>query len=123
MLGHINLKIIKRLVSCVSLAFSNLEQLPLYQNCIQSKMTKRFFTAKRVRAEGCLNLIHLDVCGPFSVHARSGYEYFITFTDDYSRYDYVYLIKKKFEVLDKFKEFKAEVVSTCLLNSFFPRGA
>ena len=49
------------------------------------------------------------MCGPFSVHARGGYEYFITFTDDYSRYRYVYLMKKKFEVLDKFKEFKVEL--------------
>ena len=48
------------------------------------------------------------MCGSFSVHARDGYEYFITFTDDYSRYGYVYLMKKKSEVLDKFKEFKAE---------------
>ena len=71
-------------------------------------MTKRSFTAKGVRAQGCLDLIHSDVCGPFSVHARGGYEYFITFTDDYSRYGYVYLMKKKSEALDKFKEFKAE---------------
>ena len=48
------------------------------------------------------------MCGPFSVHARGGYEYFITFIDDYSRYRYVCLMKKKFEVLDKFKEFKVE---------------
>ena len=50
----------------------DLEQLPLCQNCIQGKMTKRSFTAKGVRVEGCLDLIHSDVCGPFSVHARSG---------------------------------------------------
>ena len=48
------------------------------------------------------------MCGPFSVHARGGYDYFITFTDDYSRYGYVYLMKKKYEALDKFKEFKAK---------------
>ena len=44
----------------------------------------------------------------FSVHARGGYEYFITFTDDYSRYGYVYLIKKKSKALNKFKEFEVE---------------
>ena len=47
------------------------------------------------------------MCGLFSVHARRGYEYFITFIDDYSRYGYVYLMKKKYEAFDKFKEFKA----------------
>ena len=71
-------------------------------------MTKRFFTTKGVKAEGFLDLIHLDLCGPFSVHARGGYEYFITFTNDYSRYGYVYLMKKS-EALDKFKEFKPEL--------------
>ena len=107
-LGHINLKRIQRLVSYGPLAFLNLEQLPLYQNCIQGKMTKRSFTIKGVRVEGCLDLIHLDVCGPFSVHARGGYEYFITFIDNYLRFEYVYLMKKKFEALEKLKEFKAK---------------
>ena len=71
-------------------------------------MTKRSFTIKGVRAEGCLDLINSYVCGSFSVHARSGYEYFITFTDDYSQHGYVYLRKKKSKAFDKFKEFKAK---------------
>ena len=40
-----------------------------------------------------------------SVH---GYDSFITFTDDYSRYGYIYPIKERSEALDKFKIFKAE---------------
>ena len=95
-------------MSCGPLATLTLEQLPLCQNCIQGKMTKRSFIAKGVRAQECLDLIHSDVCGLFSVHARGGYEYFITFTDDYSRYTYVYLMKKKSEAWEKFKEFMAE---------------
>jgi hypothetical protein len=38
-----------------------------------------------------------------------GYYLFITFTVDYSRYGYLYLIKERSEALDKFKIFKAEV--------------
>ena len=38
-----------------------------------------------------------------------GYDPFITFTDDYSRFGYNYPIKERSEVLDKFKIFKAEV--------------
>ncbi|KAJ9557211.1 hypothetical protein OSB04_011825, partial [Centaurea solstitialis] len=37
------------------------------------------------RANGLLEIIHTDVCGPFSHEARGGYRYFITFTDDFSR--------------------------------------
>ena len=36
-------------------------------------------------------------------------EYFVTFTDDYSRYGYIYLLKYKSESVEKFKEFKLEV--------------
>ena len=41
--------------------------------------------------------------------AQGGYIYFVTFTDDLSRYGYLYLMKYKFEVFEKFKEFKVEV--------------
>ena len=38
-----------------------------------------------------------------------GYNSFITFTDDYSRFGYIYPIKERTEALDKFKIFKVEV--------------
>ena len=56
-----------------------------------------------------LELVHSDVYGPMSIQVRDGYEYFITFTDDYSRFGYVYLMKQKSKSFEKFKEFKAEV--------------
>ncbi|KAK8704646.1 hypothetical protein V6N13_048264 [Hibiscus sabdariffa] len=41
--------------------------------------------------------------------ARGGFHYFITFTDDFSRYGYIYLMLHKSEALEKFKEFRNEV--------------
>ena len=38
-----------------------------------------------------------------------GYVSFITFTDDHSRYGYIYPIKERKEALDKFKIFKAKI--------------
>ena len=38
-----------------------------------------------------------------------GYSYFVTFTDDFSRFVHVYLIKQKSEVIEKFREYKNEV--------------
>ena len=52
--------------------------------------------------------MHIDVCGPFNVNAWGGYDYFITFMDDYFRFGYVYLMHKKSDALDKFIKFKAE---------------
>ena len=37
----------------------------------------------------------------------SGYEYYVTFIDDYSRNTWIYFLKNKSEVFRKFQEFKA----------------
>ena len=71
-------------------------------------MTKRPFTVKRVKAKECLELVHINVCELFNIQAHEGYEYFITFTYDYSWYGYVYLMHRKSNVLAKFMEFKVE---------------
>ena len=44
-----------------------------------------------------------------SVEARGGYRYFLTFTYDLSRYEYIYLMKHKSETFEKFKEFQSKV--------------
>jgi hypothetical protein len=51
----------------------------------------------------------MDICGPFPIESVDGFDSFITFMDDYSRYDCIYPIKHQSESLDKFKIFKAEV--------------
>ncbi|GKE60928.1 retrotransposon protein, putative, ty1-copia subclass, partial [Tanacetum coccineum] len=60
-------------------------------------------------AKDLLGLIHTDVCGPFKIMSRQGASYFLTFTDDFSRYGYVYLLKHKHEVFETFKVFQKEV--------------
>jgi transposase InsO family protein len=107
-LGHINTKRIQRLVKDGLLGPLDFNHYPVCESCLEGKMTKRPFSAKGHRATDLLELVHTDVCGPMSTQARGGYEYFITFTDDYSRYGYVYLMRRKSESFEKFKEFRAE---------------
>ena len=56
---------------------------------------------------GTLELIHSDVCGPIPSISLSGYEYYVSFVNDYSRNTWIYFLKTKDEVFRKFKEFKA----------------
>ena len=72
-------------------------------------MTKTPFSGTTERASDLLKIIHIDVCGSMSIKARGGYHYFLTFTDDLSRYGYIYLMKHKSEIVEKFKEFQSEV--------------
>ena len=68
-------------------------------------MTKISFIGHGERANELLALVYSDICGPMMTQTRGGYSYFITFTDDLSKFGYVFLMKHKFESFDKFKEY------------------
>ena len=65
------------------------EALLVCESHLESKMTKRPFAAKDNRSNEVLELVHSDLCGPMNIKAsmnikvRGGFEYFITFIDDY----------------------------------------
>ena len=94
---------------CGHLSQLDVNALPVCEPCLEGKMTMRPFKSKGYRAKEVLDLVHTDLCGPISTSARGGYEYFITFIDDYSRYGYIYLMRHKSEAFEKFKEYKTEV--------------
>ncbi|KAK2436762.1 WD40 repeat-containing protein HOS15 [Trifolium repens] len=108
-LGHINERCISKLHKDGLLDSFDYESYDTCRSCLIGKMTKTPFTGKGERADDLLALIHTDVCGSLNIPARGGFSYFITFTDDFSRYGYVYLMKHKSESFEKFKEFKNEV--------------
>ena len=56
-----------------------------------------------------LELVHSDLMGPVTPRSIGGSEYILTLIDDCTRYTWVYLLKKKSEVFEKFKVWKAEV--------------
>ena len=107
-LGHISWKRMKKLHDDGLLTSFDLESFETCESCLLGKMTKTPFAKSCERASDLLGLVHSDVCGPMSTTARGGYEYFITFTDDLSRYGYIYLMKHKSEAFEKFKEFQNE---------------
>ena len=104
-LSHMNLKMIDGLVKEYPFLSLTIQLLSACTSCLDEKITKRSFSAKDNKSQGILKLIHTNVCVPLNVRARGDFEYFITFIDDYSRYDYVYLLQRKSESFKKFKEF------------------
>lgn len=55
-----------------------------------------------------MELIHTNICSNMHVPYFMGEEYFIAFIDDYSSYDYVYLIKESSTALNVFKLLKSQ---------------
>ena len=108
-LGHINKTRISTLSKSEYLDGFDPNSYDVCESCLLGKIPKSPFSGKGERATELLALVHSDVCGPMSSQARGGYHYFVTFTDDASRYGYVYLMRHKSETFEKFKEFRHEV--------------
>uniref|UniRef100_A0A2N9II69 CCHC-type domain-containing protein n=1 Tax=Fagus sylvatica TaxID=28930 RepID=A0A2N9II69_FAGSY len=77
-------------------------------DCVKGKIT-RARKKGATRNKGLLEIIHTDICGPFTSAILGGYKYFITFIDHFSHYGYILLIQEKSEALDMFKIYKAEI--------------
>jgi hypothetical protein len=75
--------------------------------CAQGKNIKNPFPKRDIKVEGVLEVIHSDLCGPMSSTSISGYVYYVYFIDDYSCKTWVYFLKSKDEVFNKFEESKA----------------
>jgi len=78
----------------------------LCEPCLAGKMHANPFPSTSWRASRLLELVHSDVHAvPYP--SFSGYCYWVTFINDYSRYRFVLPIKAKLDVFDAFKQFKA----------------
>ena len=81
------------------LEFLDLEQCI---DCIKGKYVKKIKKDAKWSAR-ILEIVHTDIYDPFRLKSVDDYDSFITFTDDYSRFGYIYPIKERSEALDKFK--------------------
>jgi hypothetical protein len=93
-LGHISRGRTERLVKnkiLPLLEFSDLEQCREY---IKGKYIKKIKKDAK-RSTRILQIIHIDICDPFSVKSMDGCDSFITFINDYSHYGYIYPIKEE----------------------------
>jgi hypothetical protein len=76
------------------------------EHCLYGKQNRVGFPSGVTRAEGILQLVDSDVFGPVSIPSLGEYVYYVSFIDDFSRKTWIYFLRKKYKVFDRFKEFK-----------------
>ena len=79
------------------------------ETCIGGKHHRSSFETSKSQTKEPLELVHSDMCGKMREKSIGGAEYFLTFTDDKTRYSWVYPLKTKDQVFDRFLEWKALV--------------
>lgn len=84
------------------------KQHEICESCLAGKQScKKFLDMQLPRSSRPLELVHTDVCGYMEKSTYDGNRYFVTFTDDFTHFTVVYLLKRKSDVFDRFKEYEA----------------
>ena len=86
----------------------NLE-VKFFEHYIYGKQSRVRFPSGVKRAKGILELVNSDVFGLVSMPSLGGSVYYVSFIDDFSRNTWIYFLRNKSEVFERFKEFKALV--------------
>ena len=63
--------------------------------CIQAKHKHKIIKVKTKHTTKQLELVHSDVCGPFSTPTRAGHRFYILLINDYTRYIFVWALPDK----------------------------
>ena len=79
------------------------------KGCAEGNNAKNTFPGSESKEKGIFEIVHSNVRGPMPSISLSGYVYYVSFIDVFSRKTWIYLLKGKNEVFNKFKEFKALV--------------
>lgn len=110
-LGHSSLQYLKYLATVneklKKVKFG--DDIKYCEDCIRAKFHKHAHKGVRERKSIPLARIHTDVIAGLPRGVRTGARYIVTFIDDYSRYAHTYTMRRKNEVIDKFKEYISEV--------------
>ncbi|KAI3697266.1 hypothetical protein L6452_30160 [Arctium lappa] len=76
----------------------NIEQDSLCSACAKGKMKRSSHKLKMLsNYNKCLELIHMDLCGPMSTQSINGKKYIVVMVDEYSRYTWLEFLRKKSE--------------------------
>ncbi|KAJ4708838.1 Retrovirus-related Pol polyprotein from transposon TNT 1-94 [Melia azedarach] len=77
------------------------------EECVMGKSCRARFNTATHRTKQTLDYIHADLWGPAQVVSLKGARYFLSIIDDYSRKEWVFVLRSKDQVFDKFKTWKA----------------
>lgn len=98
----------KHLVTGLDCDFSGCDDY-LCESCAHGKQHRQKFASSSRKTKEPFELVHTDVCGRLETESLNGGLYFLTFIDDFTRYVWIFVLKRKSEVFARFKEWKAMI--------------
>ncbi|XP_042039539.1 uncharacterized protein LOC121785221 [Salvia splendens] len=75
------------------------------ETCVLAKSHRHSFKPSNTRVKSMFSLVHSDVWGPAPTVGGNGFIYFVIFVDDCTRMTWIYFLKHKSDVFDRFASF------------------
>jgi len=91
------------MIECMSNCFLDID---LSEHFFYGKQNRVILSSGVIRAGGILELVHSDMFGPVTIPSLGKSVYYVSFIDEFSRNTWIYFLNNKYEVVEKFKEFK-----------------
>jgi histone deacetylase 1/2 len=108
-LGHPATPIVRHILHRHELPLeSSNKELGVCDACQQGKSHQLPFVSSTREVKSPLEIVFSDVWGPAQTSV-SGHNYYVSFIDAYSRFTWLYLIKRKSDVFDIFVQFQKHV--------------
>lgn len=108
-LGHPHHEVVKSVTKLCNVNLPNKNVSDFCSACCLGKVHRLPSFASTASYTTPLELIFCDLWGPSPVESFSGYTYFLTCVDAYSRYTWIYPLKLKSHTLTTFQNFKSMV--------------
>ncbi|GJS80104.1 pol polyprotein [Tanacetum coccineum] len=99
-LRHVNFNSMRHLIKFNSIPNCHIVLILNFEACVKAKLTRTSFKSVKRKTEP-LDMIHTDICDLKSLPTKGDNKVFITFIDDCTKYCYVYLLKSKYEAIEK----------------------
>ena len=104
LLGHTNFGNIVEMSPLLNISGRPSSRL-ICDTCTAAKAARGAFPASNSQARQIFDLVHTDLSGTIRIANPDGFSYFLILVDDYSRYIFVYLLSRKFQVKECFRRF------------------
>ena len=111
-LGHISVDAIRTLIRAGSITgVQVIDDFPPFicDSCEYAKTTRKPIRKERAEppAQSFGDEVHTDVWGPSPTHSLGGRRYYVTFTDDHTRFTRLEILRTKDEAFKSYKSFTA----------------
>jgi len=102
--GHLNYSDLRRYLNKLGIKFNDVSD-EYCEPCAQSKAQKRYNRTPQERATRPFQFIHTDLVGPITPIGFEGERYYVSFTDDYTRFTTIYTVRTKDEWLNTLQRY------------------